>query len=94
MIARIPTPAAPAAPYLAFLDALRSAGFRGEIARDHASRTVMATDNSIYQRLPQAAVFPLDADDVAKVAALMAEPRFRPIKLTRAAAVPGPTANR
>ena len=82
MIARIPTPAAPAAPYLAFLDALHSAGFRGEIARDHASRTVLATDNSIYQRLPQAAVFPLDADDVAKVAALMAEPRFRPIKLT------------
>lgn len=82
MIARIPTPAAPTAPYLAFLDALRSAGFRGEIARDHASRTVLATDNSIYQRLPQAAVFPLDADDVAKVAALMAEPRFRPIKLT------------
>ncbi|MFG0584419.1 FAD-binding and (Fe-S)-binding domain-containing protein [Pseudomonas sp. zjy_9] len=82
MIARIPTPAAPAAPYLAFLDALRSAGFRGEIARDHASRTVLATDNSIYQRLPQSAVFPLDAEDVQVLARVAAEPAHRSVRLT------------
>lgn len=82
MIARIPTPAAPAAPYLAFLDALRGAGFRGEIARDHASRTVLATDNSIYQRLPQSAVFPLDAEDVQVLARVAAEPAHRSVRLT------------
>ncbi|MFH6599022.1 FAD-binding and (Fe-S)-binding domain-containing protein [Ectopseudomonas khazarica] len=82
MIARIPTPAAPAAPYLAFLDALRSAGFRGEIARDHASRTVLATDNSIYQRLPQSAVFPMDAEDVQVLARVAAEPAHRSVRLT------------
>ncbi|MEW6460968.1 MAG: FAD-binding and (Fe-S)-binding domain-containing protein [Pseudomonadota bacterium] len=82
MIARIPTPAAPAAPYLAFLDALRGAGFRGEIARDHASRTVLATDNSIYQRLPQSAVFPLDAEDVQVLARIAAEPAHRSVRLT------------
>ncbi|MED5460590.1 MAG: FAD-binding oxidoreductase, partial [Pseudomonadota bacterium] len=49
--------------YVAFLDALRACGFEGEIAPDDANRTVLATDNSIYQRLPQAAVFPKHAED-------------------------------
>jgi len=81
MIAQLPA-AAPAAQYPEFLDALRASGFRGQISADYATRTVLATDNSIYQRLPQAAVFPLDADDVVRVATLMAEPRFQQIKLT------------
>jgi FAD/FMN-containing dehydrogenase/Fe-S oxidoreductase len=81
MIAQL-TGAAPAPQYPEFLDALRTSGFRGQLSADYATRTVLATDNSIYQRLPQAAVFPLDADDVARIAALMAEPRFRQIKLT------------
>lgn len=81
MIALIPTEA-PASPYIAFLDALRAAGFRGEIARDHASRTVLATDNSIYQRLPQSAVFPLDADDVQTLARVVSEPAHQSVRLT------------
>ena len=64
MIAQLPV-SAPATDYAAFLDALRAAGFRGQFSTDYGTRTVLATDNSIYQRLPQAAVFPLDADDVA-----------------------------
>jgi FAD/FMN-containing dehydrogenase/Fe-S oxidoreductase len=81
MIAQLPT-VKPAAQYPDFLDALRASGFRGQLSADYATRTVLATDNSIYQRLPQAAVFPLDADDVARIATLMAEPRFQQIKLT------------
>ncbi len=81
MIARIPT-AAPAAPYIAFLDALRAAGFRGEIAQDHASRTVLATDNSIYQRFPQSAVFPVDADDVQTLARVVSEPAHQSVRLS------------
>jgi FAD/FMN-containing dehydrogenase/Fe-S oxidoreductase len=81
MIARLPVPA-PNAGYPEFLAALRESGFRGQLSADYATRTVLATDNSIYQRLPQAAVFPLDSDDVARVAALMAEPRFQGIRLT------------
>lgn len=81
MIARLPT-SAPAAPYIAFLDALRAAGFRGEIAQDHASRTVLATDNSIYQRFPQSAVFPLDARDVETLARAVAEPAHRSVRLS------------
>ena len=81
MIAQLPA-VAPAAQYPLFLEALRASGFRGQMSADYATRTVLATDNSIYQRLPQAAVFPLDAMDIVRIATLMAEPRFRPIKLT------------
>ena len=42
MIASLSAPQPTQALYLAFLDALGAAGFRGEIARDHASRTVLA----------------------------------------------------
>ncbi|MEG0965324.1 MAG: FAD-binding and (Fe-S)-binding domain-containing protein [Pseudomonas sp.] len=81
MIARL-TGTAPATLYPDFLEALRAAGFRGQLSADYATRTVLATDNSIYQRLPQAAVFPQDAEDIARIAALMAEPRFKEVKLT------------
>ena len=50
--------------YVDFLKALKAEGFEGEIAPDYASRTVLATDNSLYQRLPQAAVFPRHAGDL------------------------------
>ncbi|TWE02097.1 FAD/FMN-containing dehydrogenase [Pseudomonas sp. AG1028] len=82
MIANLSVPQPTQALYLAFLDALGAAGFRGEIARDHASRTVLATDNSIYQRQPQAAVFPLNEDDVQVLARVVSEPAHRSVKLT------------
>ncbi|NYS44666.1 FAD-binding oxidoreductase [Halomonas zhaodongensis] len=68
--------------YLRFLEALRARGFEGEIAPDYANRTVLATDNSIYQRLPQAAVFPKHAEDLERLAKLAAELPHRDIVLT------------
>ncbi|MGA4495773.1 FAD-binding oxidoreductase, partial [Vreelandella venusta] len=68
--------------YIAFLDALRARGFEGEIAPDYANRTVLATDNSIYQRLPQAAVFPKHAEDLERLAKLAAELPHRDVVLT------------
>ncbi|OHV12956.1 FAD-binding and (Fe-S)-binding domain-containing protein [Kushneria phosphatilytica] len=65
--------------YQHFLDSLKAHGFRGDIAADHANRTVLATDNSIYQRLPQAVLYPLDGDDLALIARLMAEKDFQDI---------------
>lgn len=82
MIARLPLPDVQNTTYEAFLDALQTAGFRGEIVRDYGARTVLATDNSIYQRLPQAAVFPLDEQDVAVVSRLVADPRHSKVVLT------------
>jgi FAD/FMN-containing dehydrogenase/Fe-S oxidoreductase len=68
--------------YSDFLAALKKEGFKGEVGTDYASRTVLATDNSIYQRLPQAVIFPLDQDDVVCVARLLDAPAYRGIKLT------------
>ncbi|MBR8303961.1 FAD-binding oxidoreductase [Burkholderia dolosa] len=77
-IAPLPRPVSPpAARYRDFLAALRAAGFAGDIHADHANRTVQATDNSIYQRLPQAVICPAHAEDVGIVAALLAKPAFR-----------------
>ncbi|VVN29451.1 FAD-binding and (Fe-S)-binding domain-containing protein [Pseudomonas fluorescens] len=82
MIARLSPPDTQKTAYDAFLDALPVAGFQGEIARNHGARTVLATDNSIYQRLPQAAVFPLDEQDVAILSRLVAEPAHSAVVLT------------
>ncbi|WP_048437822.1 FAD-binding and (Fe-S)-binding domain-containing protein [Caenimonas sp. SL110] len=82
MIASIASPQPIASTYLGFLRALEKAGFAGEISSTHADRVVLATDNSIYQRLPQAVVFPRDADDVQRLARLAAEPAWQRIVLT------------
>ncbi|MFG6179098.1 FAD-binding and (Fe-S)-binding domain-containing protein [Halomonas sp. THAF12] len=69
------------APYLHFLEALQDAGFEGEIAPDYANRTVLATDNSIYQRLPQAVIYPRNTDDLERLARLAAREEFRRVAL-------------
>ncbi|MCL7940002.1 FAD-binding oxidoreductase [Halomonas sp. ATCH28] len=71
-----------AAPYLRFLDALREAGFEGEIAPDYAARTVLATDNSIYQRLPQAVLYPRHGADLERIARLAGRDEHRQVALT------------
>jgi FAD/FMN-containing dehydrogenase/Fe-S oxidoreductase len=63
----------------AFLEALRVAGLEGEIDVSYATRTVLATDNSIYQRRPTAAIFPRNVADVERIARLLAEERFRSV---------------
>ena len=66
----------------AFLQAAQAAGFAGELCADYANRTVQSTDNSIYQRLPQAVVYPRHAADVQILARLLAEPAHREVVLT------------
>ncbi|WP_456299726.1 D-2-hydroxyglutarate dehydrogenase YdiJ [Paraburkholderia tropica] len=68
-----------AAVYTRFLAALHEHGFEGEIDRSHATRTVLATDNSIYQRHPRAAVFPRHTEDVQRIATLLAKPDFHEV---------------
>ncbi|MCE9662704.1 FAD-binding protein [Halomonas sp. M5N1S17] len=87
MIARLDTAqsstlAGLAAPYLRFLDILKANGFAGEIAPDYANRTVLATDNSIYQRLPQAVLYPRHAEDLERIARLAARSEHRQVVLT------------
>ncbi|MFC7421608.1 FAD-binding and (Fe-S)-binding domain-containing protein [Iodobacter arcticus] len=81
MIPRLSKTPAPQSLYLDFIAELRLRGFAGEISSTLADRTVLATDNSIYQLLPQAAVFPKHNDDVIRVVKLASEARFCSIKL-------------
>lgn len=68
--------------YTEFLTDLRDYGFKGEIERDWARRVVFATDNSVYQRLPQACVFPHHTDDLMAVARLASREKYRSIVLS------------
>ncbi|GAB2710259.1 D-2-hydroxyglutarate dehydrogenase YdiJ [Halomonas garicola] len=69
------------ADYVRFLEALKATGFDGEIAPDYANRTVAATDNSIYQRLPQAVLYPRHREDLERIAKLAGEVPNRDIVL-------------
>lgn len=67
---------------LNFLQALEQQGFTGDMATSYADRLTMSTDNSIYQLLPDAVVFPRSTADVALIARLAAEPLFSSLIFT------------
>lgn len=82
MIAQLLPSAALTSNYRQFLSDLAVSGFKGEISDEYANRVVLATDNSIYQRMPQAAVFPMDAADVSCIARLMAKTGYEEVAIT------------
>ena len=58
MIPRLVDMPNPVPLHAAFLAELRARGFAGDLSSTYADRTVLATDNSIYQLWPQAIAFP------------------------------------
>ena len=66
--------------YLTFLETLGQQGFQGEIRSDYGTRLVQSTDNSIYQILPQAAVFPINKSDLKILLKLAAHEKYRDIR--------------
>lgn len=64
-----------------FLNELRPQ-FHGDIADNDANRLVFSTDNSIYQRVPQAIIFPKDIEDLRAVTKLASQSEFKKIVLT------------
>jgi FAD/FMN-containing dehydrogenase/Fe-S oxidoreductase len=56
--------------YQAYLDQLKNSDFKGDIEASYASRLAVATDNSIYQRLPQAVIFPRSTEDLCCIGRL------------------------
>ncbi|AUI85906.1 hypothetical protein BS333_05665 [Vibrio azureus] len=53
-----------------FLEELERAGFSGDIESHYASRLAVSTDNSVYQQLPQAVIFPKSTKDVVRLGEL------------------------
>ncbi|GGI88997.1 D-2-hydroxyglutarate dehydrogenase YdiJ [Shewanella gelidii] len=66
--------------YLSFLDALATSGFSGDIDKRYSARLSQATDNSIYQFLPQAVLYPKSTKDVQIMLQLAAKREF--VKVT------------
>jgi len=66
-----------------FLEVLSKSEFSGDIHHDNGARLVTATDNSIYQVLPQAVVFPKNSRDIQTVLKIADQQRFsKRIKIT------------
>jgi len=68
--------------YLSFIDTLKTCGFKGEMCLDYSNRTVLSTDNSIYQILPQGVIYPQDIDDLITLTELSQQQQFTEIVLS------------
>ncbi len=66
---------------LSFLNALKQAGFSGEVSAGLADRIACSTDNSIYQVFPQAVVYPRQGGDLSLLMRVVQNPEFRQLKL-------------
>ncbi len=64
-----------------WLGKLEKAQFGGEIDTRLAARMAVATDNSIYEILPQAVVFPKTPSDVATIMRTLNTPETRDIQI-------------
>lgn len=82
MIPRIDQTSPVQALYLNFINALRERGFSGDLNPDYANRTVLATDNSIYQVLPQGVLYPRTTSDLVMIAKLSQEPKYQSVVLS------------
>ncbi|EAZ94315.1 FAD-binding and (Fe-S)-binding domain-containing protein [Crocosphaera chwakensis] len=62
-----------------FLACLKETTFSGDIKGDIANRLIASTDNSIYQILPQAVIFPRTAEDIRKIFKLANKTEFETV---------------
>ncbi|MEZ2634746.1 FAD-binding and (Fe-S)-binding domain-containing protein [Morganella morganii] len=65
-----------------YIHALNESGFTGDTTTRYGDRLTLATDNSIYQLLPQAIVFPRSTADVILVMRLAAQDEYRSVTFT------------
>jgi len=68
--------------YQHFISKLRLSGFSGDIKSDLGTRLVTATDNSVYQIMPQAVIAPKHKDDLLILVSLLKLPKYQSIKVT------------
>lgn len=61
---------------LIYLNTLNEQGFTGDIEYSYSSRLAVATDNSVYQQLPQAVLFPKHVEDIVLLTKLGQQTAF------------------
>lgn len=62
--------------YLSFLTSLEEGAFTGDIDTRYSARLAQATDNSVYQFLPQAVIYPKTTQDVQIALKLASQDQF------------------
>ncbi|MGV6989571.1 D-2-hydroxyglutarate dehydrogenase YdiJ [Testudinibacter sp. P80/BLE/0925] len=67
---------------LDYLNALKQQHFEGDIESSYAARLSLATDNSVYQQLPQAILFPKNIADVVRLTKLAQREAFLSLTFT------------
>jgi FAD/FMN-containing dehydrogenase/Fe-S oxidoreductase len=82
MIPRLSEVGAPTDLTRTFVAELIGRGFAGDCDLSEAGRSVLATDNSVYELRPQAVLYPRDTDDLTRIARLAGGDPFRALKLT------------
>ncbi|HHW7568411.1 TPA: D-2-hydroxyglutarate dehydrogenase YdiJ [Mannheimia haemolytica] len=65
-----------------YLTELVNQHFSGEIASHYADRLSLATDNSVYQQIPQAILFPKSVSDVVILSKLAQKPAYQHLTFT------------
>ncbi|MCP4296318.1 MAG: FAD-binding oxidoreductase [Proteobacteria bacterium] len=81
MLPQLETPNSLLPLYSRFFDKLKRSDFSGEIKTAYSDRLIMATDNSIYQVLPQGVVYPSCHNDVVKLFQLLNIDAYSEIKI-------------
>lgn len=76
--------------YQAYIKALRETDFLGDIRTDYATRLTVATDNSIYQIIPQAVLFPRSTKDISIILQLGHQLAFRAVRFAARGGGTGP----
>lgn len=62
--------------YLTYLTVLKEKGFSGDVETSYGARLAVATDNSVYQNLPQGVIFPKGTQDLELALKLANESQF------------------
>ncbi len=81
MIPRLPLTATVDPLYAEFLGEVTAGGFSGVVSTDYSTRLVASTDNSVYQIVPQAVLFPRTREDVIGIGRAAGQDRFRKVRL-------------
>ena len=68
--------------YQEFAKQLSKTSYLGEINCQYSARLAVATDNSVYQRLPQLVLHPTSIADVQAITELSNKPEFSDIKFS------------
>ena len=65
--------------YQAYISELEQSDFSGEIDVTFSGRLIAATDNSVYQQLPQAVLYPVNEADIQTILKLAAQDEFHSV---------------